>query len=559
MPLRHPERGDTAERMLGWAALAMSPLPLGLAGLQVFHYRLPWAGAFLLGIAVLFGLSPVVHRRGGSTMHWVNGLIVLALSVTSYARGGVIVPILTYAVIPPIVCAVLLRPRAAIGWALVTLAVVLAIYGLERAGLTPPRIEATATGEVVGLAGALVGTVVVVLIQAWARRRAEEEAARIQERLLQSNKMESVARLAGGVAHDFNNLLAVVQSHARVVYEELPEGHALREDAVAIERAASLGADLTRRLLTVAREDPAGEQTMPLDVDHVVEGITRLLGKSLPDNVQLSIAPSEATVVVEAAQRQLEQVVMNLVINAADALPDGGSVTVSTRVLDTDGNVHTRYGELRPGRYAVLSVRDDGLGMDEPVLDRVLEPFFTTKGRERGTGLGLAVVHGVATNLEGGLDIESSPGEGTTVRVLLPRTLAEPVHTERPVAPEPSGPSTILLVEDDAAVRRATRRLLKLDGHEVLTASGGAEALEIFERAPDAVDVLLTDVVMPDMAGPELARRVREARPEIPVLFFSGYTGDVLELEDLAGERTEFVAKPVAREALQAALRRLAS
>ena len=523
------------ERLVAWLGPALSPLVVGFAALQAFHYQRPDAGWLLLGGAVLFVLSPVAHRRGFSALQWVNLVFSGCVVGVALLRGGVIPPLLVWLIVPPTGSMIVGRGKAALAWLAVLPFEVLAIHLVERTGVLPPKVESTMTGFVIGVAGALLALTVLLFIQERGRRRAMLEHGRMQEALFRGHKLESIARLAGGVAHDFNNLLSVVASHAKVIEGLLPDDHDARQDVHAILKAADSGAGMTRRLLAVGRERP--ETRAPIDLREVGREVAGLLHKLLPDEVELVSDIATEPVVVEADRWQLQQVLLNLAINARDAMPNGGRLSLTI---------------ARRESIAVVEVEDEGVGMTPEVVDRIFEPFFTTRSDGGGTGLGLAVVHGVATALDGDVEVESAPGRGTTIRVLLPTTERPAVSLAVTEMPADVGATRILLVEDDPTVRRATRRLLELDDHDVTTAANGDEAIAI--AGERSVDVLLTDVSMPGMSGPELARRLRESH-DMGVIFFSGFPGESLEQDDLAAERVQFLQKPASREALQRAIR----
>ena len=341
-------------------------------------------------------------------------------------------------------------------------------------------------------------------------RREQEERERLETRLAQAQRLETVGQLAGGIAHDFNNILAVILNHAHFVHRELPEGSPLRDDVKQISHAAERASELTRQLLIFSRRDPAVPQTV--DVNALVEETERLLRRTIGERVALATSLCEDRCYVEADPSQLEHVLLNLVVNARDAMPDGGTITIASE---------------RDGERIVLTVADEGAGMEPEVVARAFEPFFTTKPKGRGTGLGLATVYGTITDAGGEVRIDSAPAEGTTVRIAMPAVGA-------PAAPPPDdGPenadgagATVLLVEDEAAVRRLTRRILESGGFRCLDAADGDEALELFAAHRDEIDLVLTDVVMPRMSGPELAERIGDGGP--PVLYMSGYADERL-------------------------------
>jgi PAS domain S-box-containing protein len=357
------------------------------------------------------------------------------------------------------------------------------------------------------------------------------ERRQLEERLQQAQRLETVGQLAGGIAHDFNNILAVILNYAHFVGEQLPEDSPLRDDVGQISRAAARASELTRQLLIFSRRDPATPQT--IDVNALVEDTERLLKHTLGEHIRLTSSPCRARCFVRADPAQLEHVMLNLAVNARDAMPEGGSIEIRTRRDEERDRV-------------VISVADDGPGMEPEVVARAFEPFFTTKPKGAGTGLGLATVYGTIAAAGGEVEIESEPGGGTTVHLSLP-TAAEP-EAEPEAATDASG-ATILVVDDEDAVRELTRRILTTGGFSCLEAPDAQAALALYSESRDEVDLLLTDVVMPGMSGPELAARVGEG---VPVLFMSGYPGDAA-LQLPAGA-PPLLEKPFSAEELLAAV-----
>ncbi|MDQ3934781.1 MAG: PAS domain S-box protein [Actinomycetota bacterium] len=345
-----------------------------------------------------------------------------------------------------------------------------------------------------------------VIVDATQRHTAERSRRQLEERLRQTQRLETVGQLAGGIAHDFNNILAVILNYAHFVRERLPDDSTLRDDVDQIRRAAERASELTRQLLIFSRLDPASPRT--IDANALAQDTERLLARTLPGNVALTTTPCEARCFVEVDPSQLEHVLLNLIVNARDALPDGGTIAIETR---------------REDEWVVIAVRDDGVGMEREVVARAFEPFFTTKPREAGTGLGLATVYGTVTAAGGEVRIDSAPGVGTTVEVRLPAVAAPDEAAPEPPPPAAAGPdtATVLLVEDEQPVRELSKRILTTAGFTCLDAAGGEEALRLYEQ--NDVDVLVTDVVMPGMSGPELVERIGDG---CPVLFMSGYAGD---------------------------------
>jgi CheY-like chemotaxis protein len=340
-----------------------------------------------------------------------------------------------------------------------------------------------------------------------------------------------LGRLAGGVAHDLNNILSVVTNYAEFVADRLPPGDEGRSDLERIRHAAERGTAFTRQLLTFARRGPA--QRTELRLDELLTELRSLLGRALPENITFELrVPAEIWSVV-ADRGQIEQVMLNLVVNARDAMPDGGRLLVEASNVEYDEVSASQHADLHPGRYVLVTVSDTGHGMTKEVMDRVFEPFFTTKPTGQGTGLGLATVYGVVQQTGGRISIYSEVGRGTTMRVLLPavRTSA-PAVVESPQAAASVRPGTvILLVEDEDAVREAARRILTAAGYDVVAAPSAAVGLEK-SAGRQKIDLLLTDMVMPGMSGRELAHRMRAARPNIRVVFMSGYAEEISTRED---------------------------
>ncbi len=375
----------------------------------------------------------------------------------------------------------------------------------------------------------------------------DEENERLREQLARSQRLESVGQLAGGVAHDFNNLLAVILNYASFVLDDLPEGDARREDVAEIKRAAERARDLTHQLLVFSRR----ELTLPqvVDVGRSLEAARNLLRPTIGEHIDLRMDAAAPLWRTKLGAGQLEQVLVNLAVNARDAMPAGGMLD-----LVVENVVIGRRGApagLAPGRYVRLIVRDTGSGMSAETAARAFEPFFSTKPTGKGTGLGLATVYGIATQAGGSVELESTEGEGTTVTLHLPATDELLLAAE----PEPRGPDRgagrrVLVVEDEEAVRALTVRLLREHGYEVLEAADGRAGLERCVQADGALDLLLTDVVMPTMSGAELVAQVHELQPSLPVLYVSGYAGDVMPGASRPEDGAQLLQKPFSREAL---------
>ena len=386
-------------------------------------------------------------------------------------------------------------------------------------------------------------------------RQAEAERLELETRLRQSERLESLGQLAGGVAHDFNNLLAGIMNYASLVAASIQDEMARRglsedeaflsvvQDVGEITTVAKRAAALTHQLLIFSRREIV--QAEPLDLNTVVSDIEPLLRTTIPENVELRTMLTPHLPLIRADRSQIEQVLMNLSVNARDSMPDGGELEIETATFEVDAH-YAHLNEIEQGSYVRLTVSDTGAGMSREVAARSFEPFFTTKPRGEGTGLGLATVYGIVTQAKGDVTIYSEPGLGTTVRVNLPATPdTEPAVTdEKPEAPIAARGETVLLVEDEEIVREPTRRLLARNGYIVFAAGNAEEALALLRRHSGPIDLLLTDVVMPGESGPQLSVKVLEDRPATKVLFMSGYSQDVIVHQDVLDEDVHLIEKP---------------
>jgi PAS domain S-box-containing protein len=394
------------------------------------------------------------------------------------------------------------------------------------------------------------------------RLTSQAERDKLERQLQQSQRLESLGQLAGGVAHDFNNLLAVISNYAAFVGEEVAKDapridwQSVRHDVRQIQLAAERAAELTHQLLAFARRDVV--QPRPLDLNEVIARVEQLLIRTLGEHVILrtDLAPQLCPVLADPGQ--IEQVLVNLAVNARDAMPSGGTLVVQTSSTEI-GECHAaiRAG-LPSGQYACLKISDTGVGMPREVIDRAFEPFFTTKPKGEGTGLGLATVYGIVTQARGYVQIYSEPGLGTTLTILLPATDHSVDGQSAPEKEVGGGAGeTVLIVEDEPAMREVTRRILSRRGYHVMAAATGHEAIELAARHPGDIDVLLTDVVMPRMLGKEAAERIRALRPGIKVLFMSGYARGVLDSQGVLEADVNLVEKPFTEVRLLAQLRQV--
>ncbi|MEZ5419303.1 MAG: PAS domain S-box protein [Vicinamibacterales bacterium] len=372
------------------------------------------------------------------------------------------------------------------------------------------------------------------------------ERRELEARVLQAQKMEVVGHLAGGVAHDFNNVLTVIASTAELALPETHEGDPLHEALQTIRAASTRAARLTGQLLAFSRQQIL--QPAPTDLNELVHGLAPMIQRVAGDTVVVETATAAGPATVMADRGSLEQVVLNLAINARDAMPDGGTLTVAiaTTTLPQHGGGTT----LDAGRYATLAVTDTGTGMPDATRRRIFEPFFTTKEVGKGTGLGLSMVHGVVRQSGGDITVDSTPGAGSRFTIYLPLTSASPVRITPPPRQVAAGHETVLIVDDDADIRQMLKRALSFAGYEVAVAGDGEEALAELARRGGHVDLVLTDVMMPGIGGPELAARIRASDPQARILFTSGYAENAVAHHGVLAEGVQFIAKPYSLQAL---------
>ena len=388
------------------------------------------------------------------------------------------------------------------------------------------------------------------------KRLSEQNALQLGEQLRQAQKMEAVGRLAGGIAHDFNNVLSVINSYAELLLQDLKPDEPIYEDVKAIRDAGARATNLTRQLLMFARQQVLVSKV--IDLNALLEGMANMLGRVLGEDVEFVLLPTKPLGSVRADPGSLEQVVMNLVINARDAMPTGGKLTIRTENVELDeAHAHSHLG-VGLGPHVLLTVTDSGTGIDERTLSRIFEPFFTTKELGKGTGLGLSTVLGIVQQSAGCIWAESEVGQGTSISMCLPRVDAAVDSTHTTIPPAGLlGTETILLVDDDEQVRAATRAILIKSGYDVIDARGGADALGRAQEYTGVIHLLVSDVVMPEMSGPELAKRLTKTRPEMKVLCMSGYTDDSIIRHGALDARIEFLQKPITPAALSVRVRQL--
>jgi signal transduction histidine kinase len=383
-----------------------------------------------------------------------------------------------------------------------------------------------------------------------------EEALRQRDaQLRQAQKMEALGQLAGGVAHDFNNALSVILTYCELLMPGFEESDPVRSDLDEIRLAGRRAADLTRQLLMFSRQDVAEPRV--LDLNQVLDQTNKMLSRLLREDIELVIAKGKDVWNTRIDPTAMDQVIVNLVVNARDAMPEDGKLKLETSNVTLDQHFVQRHLGAQPGDYVALTVTDTGTGMDPATMARIFEPFFTTKERSKGTGLGLSTVYGIVQQARGTIWVESTVGVGSTFTVYLPRVDQKPDRLVAPRVFARPGTETVLLVEDEQQVRTMLEAVLRRNGYEVIVAQDGHAALEAAERYPGPIHLLLTDVVMPGLRGPQLARQLGPTRPEMKVLFISGYTDDSVLLAGAAQGSIEFLRKPITPSALTARIRAL--
>ncbi|MBZ5649189.1 MAG: response regulator [Acidobacteriia bacterium] len=380
---------------------------------------------------------------------------------------------------------------------------------------------------------------------------------RLENQLQQAQKMDAIGRLAGGVAHDFNNLLMVISSYAELMLDSLAPQHPLRRNVDEIQKASRRAADLTRQLLAFGRKQMQSLQL--LDLNLIIDDINKMLPRLIGEDIELVFVPGEKLAKVKADPVQIEQIVMNLVANARDAMPKGGRLVIETASLRLDDAYVQKHSIVPPGQYVLLTVSDSGLGIAPEHLSHIFEPFYTTKEEGKGTGLGLATVYGIVKQNSGFIWVYTEPGMGTTFKIYLPQARQAKLLLQPPLPAEgcPRGCETLLLAEDEAAVRESTREFLSLNGYIVLEAKNGIEALALAQSYAGPIHLMITDVVMPQMGGARLAGELASDRPDMKVLFVSGYAEATFQHHGEIDVTTRFLQKPFSLKTLARKIREI--
>src|SRR5437660_2828347 len=377
----------------------------------------------------------------------------------------------------------------------------------------------------------------------------------LEDQFRQAQKMEAVGRLAGGVAHDFNNLLLVISGYTEVLLEQLDPNSPLHQKAEAIQQAADRATTLTRQLLAFSRKQLL--ELKVVDLNTIVSDMDRLLSPLIGENIELMTRLAAGVGRTRADAGQIEQVLMNLVVNAKDAISNGGKISIQTANVHLDDSYRREHKYINPGPYVMISVTDTGLGMDKETQSRIFEPFFTTKEKGKGTGLGLSTVYGIVKQSGGYVFAQSEVGQGTTFRIYLPQVegAADTIGPAKTASTETGGSETVLLVEDEESVRQLVRETLESKGYTVMEAENGEEGLKIAESHNGPIHMMITDVVMPGISGRELAKRLMQVRPETKVLYLSGYTEDAIVHQGVLETGTAFLQKPFTLQTLSRKVR----
>jgi PAS domain S-box-containing protein len=375
------------------------------------------------------------------------------------------------------------------------------------------------------------------------------ERKRLEQQLLQAQKMEAIGQLAGGIAHDFNNILTAIIGFGTLLKIETSKDDLLRSYVTQILTSAERAANLTQALLAFSRRQIISPR--PMNLNEIIQGVERLLSRLIGEDIELSTFLTDKELTVMADSGQIETVLMNLATNARDAMPDGGSLIIKTELTEINHEFIKAYGYGRPGFYALISVEDTGHGMDEKTKERIFEPFFTTKEVGKGTGLGLSMVYGIIQQHDGYINVYSEPGKGSTFKIYLPLIKSKVEEAELVVHPVlKRGTETVIVAEDDSQVRELIKEVLEGFGYKVMEAADGEDALKVFNENKDRIQLLILDVVMPKKNGKEVYDEIRKVRPDIKAIFTSGYNVDIIHQKGILEEGSDFISKPISPEEL---------
>ncbi len=385
--------------------------------------------------------------------------------------------------------------------------------------------------------------------------RSEEERQKLAEQLQQAQKMEAVGQLAGGVAHDFNNMLGVILGHAEMAMDEIEKDHPLFSDLTEIRNAAERSADITRQLLAFARKQPIAPKV--IDLNKSVEGMLKMLQRLLGEDIGITWKPGYDLWSVKMDPSQFDQIVANLCVNGRDAISDVGTITIETGNIAFDAEYCRKNVYFEPGDYVMLAVSDTGDGMDKETQEHIFEPFFTTKGLGKGTGLGLATIYGIVKQNNGFINFYSEPARGTTFKVYLPRHSSSKNQMQEEESPYfvTGGHETILLVEDEPTIMKMTATMLQRLGYSVKAAGTPTEAIKLVEEFGGEIHLLITDLVMPEMNGKDLSKKILTDQPDMRVLFMSGYTANVIAHRGVLDDGVNFLQKPFSKKDLVVKIR----
>ncbi len=496
-----------------------------------------FATSSLLATLVTLHLRPSISL----VVHWLLGSLSASVFALSWLQGGFVLHILIWIIAIPSILAHDRFAREVIFWSVVNSASAAALFWCQSQGLTPAPLAPESRNGLVNLLCLQAFLLILSIGYHRSSRHVEAQKEALERRLERVRRFESIGRLAGGVAHGFNNVLTVVLTYARLLRFELPKGDPRAEDLQQIEEAAQRGAEMARKLLAFSRHELGSPETV--DVNALLRDAAELLSRVKRDDILLDLAQTPRPHFVRVDKTLLSQALMTLAANAFDAMPQGGTLTLSVALADLQQPTSLRYGALPAGRFVLISVVDTGVGIKEELLEHLFEPFTTTKDKARSAGLGLATAFSVAVGAGGLIDVRSN-NQGSTFDIYLLEVEPDPLPEQERAAASLRSHADILLVDDEEGIRRALARVLKAEGYAVELASNGIEALALMKGRAAPFDLLLTDMLMPGMAGVEVAREARKAHPDLPVIFMSGYTDALLSEVNLDPRIDRSLQKP---------------